>query len=163
MNRRLIAVPGRPVRPILFGVAAFLLLSLTPAVAADSSGYATVDDALVYYAVVPAEMVRKYRRGSPESEMHGGVPAGKHVHHIQIAPFDAKTSERIAGARFTATIAELGLGEKQIVLEPFSVGEALTYGGYFEFSKLGRYTIDVRIERPGAARPTRTRFDYRHH
>jgi len=160
MNRPLIAVL---VRPILFGIAAFMMLSLNPAIAADSSGYTTVDDTLVYYAVVPAEMVRKYRPGSPEAEMHGGVPAGKHVHHIQIAPFDAKTFERIADARVTATISELGLGEKKIVLEPFSVGEALTYGGYFEFSKLGRYTIDVRIERPGAARPIHTRFDYQHH
>ena len=86
-----------------------------------------------------------------------------HLHHIQIAPFDAKTFERIAGARFTATIAELGRGEKQIVLAPFSVGEALSSAGYFEFSKLGCYTIDVRIERPGAARPVHTSFDCQHH
>lgn len=163
MNHRFSAVLSHPVHVVRLGLAAFLLLVSNAAYAADSSGYTTVDGVLVYYAIVPAEIVRNFRPGSAEAEMHGGVPGGKHVHHIQVAAFDAESNERITDARVTASIAELGLAGQTIVLEPFLVDDVLTYGGYFEFSKLAAYGIDVRIERPGVATATRTRFEYRHH
>jgi len=163
MNYRFIAVLARPVHVAKLGIAAFLLLVSNAAFAADSTGYTTVDGVLIYYAILPAEIVRDFRPGTAEAEMHGGVPGGKHVHHIQVAAFDAETSERITDARVTASVAELGLAGQTIVLEPFLVDDALTYGGYFEFSKLAAYAIDVQIERPGVAAATRTRFDYRHH
>ena len=163
MNRHILAVLARPIRAIRFGIVAFLLLVSNAAFAADTSGYTTVDGVLIYYAVVPAEIVRTFRPGTSEAEMHGGVPGGKHVHHVQVAAFDAETSERITDARVTASIAELGLAGQAIVLEPFLANDALTYGAYFEFEKLATYSVDVRIERPGAAKVIKARFDYRHH
>lgn len=118
---------------------------------------------LIYYAVVPAEIVRTFPPGSAEARMHGGVPGGRHMHHIQVAVLDARTYERIADARVTATITELGFAGQEVVLEPFTVADALTYGAYFEFEKLATYSVDLRIERPGAAQDIETRFDYRHH
>lgn len=162
-NRRIIANLARPIRTVGLGIVASLMLASNAAVAADTSGYTTVDGMLVYYAVLPAEIVREFPTGSPEAEMHGGVPGGRHVHHIQIAAFDAETSERITDAQVSASIAEIGLGSESIELEPFLVDDVLTYGGYFEFSKLATYAIDIRIERPDAAAATRVRFDYRHH
>lgn len=163
MNRNSVTKFARPVRAMSLGIVAFLLLASNAAFAGDTSGYTTVDGVLIYYAVVPSELVRAFPSGSPEAEMHGGVPGGRHVHHLQVAAFDADTNERITDAQVTASIAELGLGAQSIELEPFLVDDVLTYGGYFEFSKLATYAIELQIERPDAAAATRTRFDYRHH
>jgi len=163
MKHRFVAFLVRTIHVARLGMAASLLLASNAAFAADSSGYTTIDGMLVYYAILPAEIVRDFPPGTAEAEMHGGVPGGKHVHHIQIAAFNAETSERITDARVTASITETGLAGRTIVLEPFLVDDALTYGGYFDFAKLALYAIDVQIERPGVATATRTRFDYRHH
>lgn len=153
---------ARASRAIRLGAVAFLLLA-SNAFAADATGYTIVDDMLIYYAVVPAEMVRTFPPGSAEARMHGGVPDGRHMHHIQVAVLDAKTNERITDARVTATITELGFAGQEVVLEPFTVADALTYGAYFEFGRLATYSVDLRIERPGAEKTTETQFDYRHH
>lgn len=144
-------------------LAAVLLLFSSAAFAADSSDYRTVDGLAIYYAVLPAEMIRGHPKGHPEAVMHGGVPAGKHVHHLMIAVFDGKSLERITDAQVTATVGEIGLGRTKIQLEPFTVADALTYGNYFEFSNLATYTIDIEIRRPGSPRAVETRFEYRHH
>lgn len=145
------------------GLAASLMLALGPALAADSSDYKVADGLAVYYAVLPAEMIRTYPESSPEGRMHGGVPGGKHVHHIQVALFDVRTNERISDARVTATVAEPGLGGQTISLEPFMVGDALTYGNYFEFSKLADYTVTIGVERTGSNKRSEIGFEYRHH
>ena len=163
MNRHSIAEFARPVRAMGLGIVASLLLASNAAFAADSTGDTTVDGTLIYYAIVPAEVVRAFPRGTAEAEMHGGVPDGRHVHHLQVAAIDAETNERITDAQVTASIAELGLSPQKIELEPFLIDDVLTYGGYFEFSNLATYSIDIQIERPGAAAATPARFDYRHH
>lgn len=144
-------------------VAAVLVLFSSTVFAADSSDYRVVDGLTVYYAVLPAEMIRGHPKGHAEAVMHGGVPAGKHVHHITIALFDGKSLERITDAQVTATVGEIGLAQTKRQLEPFTVADALTYGNYFEFSKLATYTIDIEVRRPGASRVVETRFEYRHH
>ncbi|WP_436639380.1 hypothetical protein [Microbaculum sp. FT89] len=140
-----------------------MLLFSDAAFAADSSDYRVVDGLAIYYAVLPAEVIRGHPKGHPEAVMHGGVPKGKHVHHVMVALFDGKTMERVTDAQVTATVAEPGLAGRKKQLEPFTVADALTYGNYFEFSKLATYTIDTEVRRPGSSRVVKTRFAYRHH
>ncbi|MFV2033643.1 MAG: hypothetical protein ACC631_00780, partial [Halocynthiibacter sp.] len=145
---RLLTSLTRAVRAFYAVVAALLFLVSGVAYAADTSAYKVVDGVLIYYAVLPGEMVRAYPPGSPEATMHGGVPRGQHIHHIQIALFDAESDARITDAQVTATIAEPGLPAEGIEFEPFMVGDALAYGTYYKFARLVNYTITVRLERP---------------
>lgn len=94
--------------------------------------------------------------------MHGGVPDGRHIHHVQIALFDAQTNARISDARVTVTVAEVGLAGRSAELEPFRIGDALTYGDYFEFRKRDLYRIQVRAALPADGRVVEKTFEYRH-
>ena len=94
--------------------------------------------------------------------MHGGVPGGKHVHHVQVALFDANTGDRITDASVVATIAEVGLGGAELSLDPFVIGDAQTYGGYFDFQSRRPYEIRVRAALPEGGRVIEKTFEYRH-
>ena len=126
------------------------------------SDYAVDDDVAIYYAVLPAEMLRTYPPGSDEARMHGGVPREKHVHHVQIALFGAETGARITNASLVATINEVGLGGTELALESFQVGDVQTYGNYFEFQKRDLYEIKVRAVLPADGRVITKTFEYRH-
>lgn len=154
--------PIRSMRTVRQALAAILLVFSSAAMAQTSSDYAVVDDVAIYYAVLPAEMLRTYPAGSTEALMHGGVPGGKHVHHLQIALFDAKTSARITDAKVAANVAELGLGSIEKTLEPFQVGDAVTYGGYFEFGKRQLYEIQVQVTLPDGGKVIEKTFEYKH-
>ena len=149
----------RALRQVL---AAILVVFSGAAYADSSSDYAIIDGVTIYYAVLPAEMLRTYPQGSQEASMHGGVPGGKHVHHVQIALFDATNSARITDARVTANVAELGLGGTEKTLETFQVGDAVTYGGYFDFGKRQLYEIQVQVALPEGGRIIEKTFEYKH-
>jgi len=108
------------------GLALVAILSLFSgaAFAADSSDYKIVDGLAIYYAVLSAEVIRGHPKGHPEAVMHGGVPAGKHVHHVLIALFDGESMERITDAQVTASVGEIGLAKRKKALEPFTVADA---------------------------------------
>lgn len=144
------------------GIAALLIASPGPALAQTTSDYAVVDDVGMYLAVLPAEMLREYPRGSEESRMHGGVPGGKHVHHLQVALFDSKTNARITEAEVSVTVAEVGLPGISKDLGPFTIGGALTYGGFFEFQKSDLYEVKVRALLPEDGRVIEKTFEYEH-
>jgi len=142
------------------------LLPGVPAIArdtADASGAVIARGVLVYYAVLPAGLIRAYPANSPERRMHGGVPDGKHVHHLLVALFDAATNQRITDAAVAARIAESGLGSETLTLEPFDAGGDITFGNYFEFDSAVPYRVEIDIVRPGGVAPITTQFEYRHH
>jgi hypothetical protein len=155
--------PGGFMRVVQYSLAALILVFASTSIASSSSENVVVDDVIIYYAVLPAEMLRGYPAGSDEGRMHGGVPNGRHVHHVQIALFDSQTNTRITDARVSATVSEAGLAETRIELEPFVIGDALTYGAYFEFSNLTRYQIDIRAVLPDSGRVIEHKFEFKHH
>lgn len=159
---KLFSQPVRSIRSLRYLLAAILLSVSGTAYAQVSSDYAVVDDVTIYYAILPAEMLRTFPTGSQEARMHGGVPGGKHVHHVQVALFDATTGDRITDANVTATIKEEGLGGADYSLDPFLVGDALTYGGYVEFQKSSLYNISLRAVLPEDGRVIAETFEYRH-
>jgi hypothetical protein len=129
----------------------------------DPTGFVLADGIGVYYAVLPSEMIRGYPKGSPEFDMHGGPPGGKHYHHVMVALFEGKTLERIIDAEVKAAVAEIGLAATVRELEPMSVANALTYGNYFYFSNFATYKITVEILRPGSTKAVKVSFEYKHH
>ncbi len=143
---------------VVFGV-----LAANTALAADTAGQKIVDGILLYYSVVPAELIRGYSKDNPEAAMHGGAPSGTHAHHVLVALFDRDSRERITDAVVTASVREIGLGATEKPLEPFTVADALTYGNYFDMPTKTIYHIDVKIRRPGLSEVVDAQFDYRHH
>lgn len=132
-------------------------------VADDSTGYLHTGGMGVYYAVLPAELIRNYPENSVEFRMHGGAPNGEHVHHVMVALFGDESMERITDAQVTARVAEIGLTGKAKDLEPMAIAGAMTYGNYFRLSNLGTYKISVEIRLPDSAGVTTTTFEYSHH
>jgi len=149
-------------RSLRQGLAVLLVVVAGAAYGQNSSDYAVVDGVTIYYAVLPAEMLQTFSPGSEEARMHGGVPGGRHVHHVQVALFDAQSNARITDARVAATIAEVGLGGVTKDLEPFVVGDALTYGGFFEFRKRDLYQIGVQVTLADTGQEISKTFKYSH-
>ena len=129
----------------------------------DSSGSIIADGLLIYYAVVPAGMMRQFPRTSPERRMHGGVPHGPHWHHVMVALFDKATNERISDATVRADITDLGFATEKVVLERSAAGGAETYMNYFQFDQSGIYTIELTITPESGGVPVTAEFRYRHH
>ncbi|MBI2717668.1 MAG: hypothetical protein HY245_01310 [Rhizobiales bacterium] len=143
--------------------AAILVMIVGSAYANEPAGYKIVDGIALYYAVIPAEMVRGHPKEHPEGAMHGGVPSGKHFHHVMVAVFVAKTLDRITDAEVKATVSEIGLSGETKTLEPFTIAGALTYGNYFEMPSKTIYRIKVEVRRPGSPETIETEFEYTHH
>lgn len=95
--------------------------------------------------------------------MHGGVPSGQHPQHIVVAVFDSQTSDRIENAEVVATVSSLGhVSHERIVLEPMSIADTITYGGFANFPSRGRYEIELAIALPDSPGSTHLTFSSDH-
>lgn len=139
-------------------VVAGLLLAATAAWSADSGYHKVAGGVSVYFGIVPAEIVRGHPREHPESEMHGGVPAGEN--HIMVALFDDKTGERIVRAEVVARVRGGRAPEVEKRLESMTIAGSLTYGNYFYMAGSGPYQIELRIYAPGRNKPISMRFEW---
>ena len=135
----------------------------TVSIASQPGDYIVADGIGIYYAVLPAELIQGHPKGHPETTMHGGVPSGKHIHHVMVALFDGKSLDRITDAEVKATISEIALSGETKKLEPFTVAGALTYGNYFEMPSQTIYRIRVEVRRPGSPKTIEAVFEYNHH
>jgi hypothetical protein len=143
--------------------AAILVSVAGSAFASEPGGYKVVDGTVIYFAVLPAEIIRGHPKGHAEAVMHGGVPNGKHVHHVMVALFEAGSFDRITDAEVKATVSEIGFAGKTETLEPFTVAEVLTYGNYFEMPNQTIYRITVAVRRPNSPKTVEATFEYEHH
>ena len=150
-------------KPVLQAVTATVLLAVVPpAFAQDLTPYKIADGLAVYLGVIPAEMITGHPKGHAEAVMHGGVPSGRHVHHVMVAVFDSATAQRITDAAVTANAAGLGLAGTEKTLESMTIADAVTYGAYFDLPGRDRYRIRIEITRPGTARTVTVEFEYDH-
>lgn len=93
--------------------------------------------------------------------MHGGAPSGKFERHVVVALFDAKTFARITNADIEATVEGLGhVGSVTKKLERMDIANAPTFGGYFPFQGPDKYTVRLKINAHGYARPVIIAFTY---
>ena len=139
-----------------------ILAMIAPAIAQDISPYKVADGLAVYLGVIPAELITGHPGSHAEAEMHGGVPSGRHVHHVMVAVFDNASGERIADAVVTAKVTGLGLVGIEKTLEPMTIADAVTYGNYFDLPGRDLYRIRIEISRPGNVRSVRVEFEYDH-
>jgi len=119
-----------------------------------------VDGIEIYLGIVPCEMIK-----GPERQMHGGIPAVEHCHHVMVALFDSVSAKRIEDAAVSARVREMGeSGVSGVVktLEPMAIAGVMTYGNFFIMPGPGPFLIDVQIQRPGSAHKIETQFEYRH-
>lgn len=126
------------------------------ATATERSYQQVVDGVVVYFGMLPAELVRGHPREHTESRMHGGVPVGES--HLTVALFDDKTGSRVTNAELTARITDgrgLDIRKK---LEPMLIAGNQTHGNYFQLTGAGPYRIEIMIRRPGAAGEIRAIF-----
>ena len=144
----------------------FAALALATAIAAlgalpgkaDSAGHAVDRGIDVYYAVIPAEIIRGHEKQHPEATMHGGPPRSKDARHLMVALFDVATKRRITDAQVTAKVEEVGLAGEEKKLEPFSVAGTVTYGNYFSMSPNANYRIQVDVKTPSSEKPAHIEF-----
>lgn len=149
----------------LFRAAVVSIAALTASAvfAADTATHKVVHGVAIYLGVLPAEMVLGHPRTHTEAEMHGGVPAGQHQHHVVVALFDNATGKRISGAKVSARVHEINLAGAQKKLDPMLIAGTVSYGNYFNMPATSNpYRIQVRIELPGVAEVIEAQFDYQH-
>ncbi len=138
-----------------------LLLIVGSAFAED--GYEKADGLAIYLGIVPASLVRGHPVGHPEQAMHGGAGPARHQQHLVVAVFDDATGTRIENARVSARISGLGhIGQQSLTLEPMTIANTVTYGGFVSLPGNDRYGISIDIEVPGRPKPVSVTFSNEH-
>jgi hypothetical protein len=127
--------------------------------AAEDAQFKTADGLAVYLGLVSAAIVKGHPSGHSEQTMHGGAPSGPREYHLVIAVFDAATSVRISDAAVIAQVSGLGLAGDTKALEPMSIAQTSTYGGFFDLPGRDIYTVKLKIQRPGT-KPVTVNFTY---
>ena len=130
--------------------------------AGEPTGLIIIDEISIYYTISPADMIREYPKGSSLREMHGGPPQGKHVHHLMVALFDSDKRQPITDAKVIAQVSNVGLQETTKELEPMTLGNAHTFGNYFDFSDSGKYKVDLEVQMLGAGKTIQASFEHKH-
>lgn len=139
-------------------VAGILLGVATAAPAGDAAYRRVVDGVVVYFGILPAELVRGHPPAHPESGMHGGVPVGEN--HLTVALFEDKTGARIVRADVTAAITGPDRFKVTKKLDPMTIAGSATYGNYFSMPGPGPYRIVIRIRLPDAGRDVEAVFTW---
>jgi hypothetical protein len=159
-NHRLMMHPFHLAR--LFTIVALVTMSAAFAHDEDTK---VVDGIAIYLGVVPCEMIEGLPTTNPERQMHGGVPAIVHCHHVMVALFDDASGKRIDHATVSAKVREPGVSGVSGVMktmEPMAIAGAMTYGNFFSIAETEKILIDVQIRRPGSSHVTTTEFNYHH-
>jgi hypothetical protein len=117
-------------------------------------------EVVFHYGVVPAQVVLAHPDKHPEREMHQGV-APKGASHLVVALFDAAKGERIARAEVTATVSLLGGPSVTKRLEPMTVADQPSFGGFFTLGMPGIYKLRFEARAPGIREAATAEFEYR--
>lgn len=116
----------------------------------------------VLLGLVPAEAMRRYPEGSVERKMHGGVPRGRDVYHLNVSLLDRASKARVTDANVEVRVEQPGgMSADTKKLDLVVVNNAASYGHYVRLKSGTQYVITVRIRKPGDAVPVEARFDYR--
>ena len=148
----------------LWPLAMLALAQITqPAAASHVDQYKLVGGMAVYFGVLPPEIVRGHALEHPEGPQHGGVARGKTTSHVVVALFETRAGRRISDAEVSARVGEIGRTGERKKLEAMKINGIVSYGNEFAMSAKAPYRIAVEIRTPGAAKPVRAEFEYKHH
>lgn len=121
------------------------------------------DGLLIYYGVLPAELVAPRDLDVPGTHMKPSSARGAGAHHIVIALFDAATGKRLPHATVLARVEPLGGAAKEKTLEPMQIAGTLTFGNFFRMDADTPYVIHLRIRRDDGHSPdVEVALPYRH-
>lgn len=147
----------------ILGFALALLASgLVAGTAAAESAHASrqVSGGLLFhYGLVPAEVVLAHPQSHTERQMHGG--ARREENHIVLALFEAKDQTRIAQADVTVHVTLAGSTSVTKRLEPMTIAEQPSFGGFVSVGVPGIYKIRFEVRRPGVAGTSSAEFEHR--
>ncbi len=118
----------------------------------------TSQGVVFHFGVVPAEIVQAHPSEHPERGMHGGATKGQK--HVVLAVFDAATEERISQAEVQATLTLMGGSGVTKRLQPMTVADQPSFGGFFSMVPRAVYRIRFEVKRPGRV-PAFAEFEYR--
>jgi cytochrome c5 len=121
--------------------------------------YRIADRTTIHFGAVPARVIRENPKGYPAS-IARALPPGPDQYFVTIALFDADSGKRVADATVRARVAIADRSSPEKTLEATTIADSLTYGGFFAMPGSGRYTVAVRIMRPGAGEPIAAQFEY---
>lgn len=138
-----------------------------PAETAVISGQSVVTDSHqalggvgIYLGFMPAQRLQALPEGSPERNMHGGIPQDPGYYHVNVSLFDEKSNAPISDAKVQMRYEQPGLTSAEIELEPMTIG-AGSYGNYIKPLAKQSYLVTLRIERPGAVGTIEAKFKRR--
>lgn len=121
--------------------------------------YRIVDRTTIYFGAVPARAIRDNPKGYPAG-ITAALPPGPDQYFVTIALFDADSGKRVTDATVRARVAAGERSSPEKVLESTTIADAPTYGGFFPLPGAGRYTVALRIMRPGSLEPIAAQFEY---
>ncbi len=148
--------------PLAVAAATLMMVFSREGMADTDNGYVLDHGIAIYYATIPAEIIRGHPQEHPETTMHGGIPRSPHAYHVMVALFDAQTLQRITDADVMADIAEAGFAGEKKRLEKFTVADAVTFGIYFEMRPNIGYRIKITVKTPGSKDEAHVEFQFKH-
>lgn len=142
-------------------VMAFSAALAHPVFAAVVPDHKEAGNLTVYVGTLPAPLMRKHPSEHVERTMHGGPPVGSNEYHLVVAIFDTASGTRISDADVSATVSDLGhVSANQLKLEPMTINNAVTYGGFVALPARERATISIQVRRSGEPSPVQAEFLY---
>jgi hypothetical protein len=154
--------PGfRALAPLAFAVATMIASPATAqSVTGATSGQFVQAGLEIDYAIIPALTLKAYPLGDEERNMHGGIPSSAHANHFMVAVFDAETHQRISDAFISATVREVGANGQTRMLEPMDIGNAVTYGNYFDIWPATHYRVTMSVSVSQLMSPHEVQFQF---
>jgi len=140
-----------------------LLLALPAAYAEVLEQPLRKDGLMIYYGVLPANLVAPGDLTVADTHMTPGGARGAGTHHLVIAVFDEATGKRLANATVRARVQPLGGATQEKTLEPMQIAGSVTFGNFFRMDADMPYVIHLRIHRADSASPeVEVSVPYRH-
>jgi cytochrome c5 len=129
--------------------------------AASGQDYRIVDGTTIYFGVVPASVIKDHPRDYPAS-VSGAAPPVPDQYYVTVALFDADSGQRVTDAVVRARVGTGAASGPEKTLESTTIANSPTYGSYFAMPGSERYTVTLRIQRPGKPEVMQTQFQHAH-
>lgn len=154
---------SRTAKPLLWLTVLALLLVFTAAHAEVPMQPLRKDGLLIYYGVLPAELVAPRDLDVPGTHMKPSSARGAGAHHLVIALFEEATGKRLSQANVQARVEPLGGAVEAKTLEPMQIAGTVTFGNFFRMDADIPYVIHLRIRRDDGNSPdVEVALPYRH-
>lgn len=120
----------------------------------------------VHFGVTPATKAQQVERGADAAQRTAQPAPGLSSYYLVVALFRSNTGERIKDATVLATVKgpkgpKGGAHARPVTrrLEPMLVGDAVTYGNYFDMRWRGVYHVKLVVTRKSEPKPVQLSFD----